>query len=111
MAYEFGLKESLEVAIQGITGAQIEKVGVRTLQNISGEIEKLVGYVPEAFNRGDTAIGEFVKTDKKYFGVLRGGGEVAQLSEQLMGAQIIYKTIKREMKNALKNGVILIQEL
>lgn len=106
MAYEFGLKDALEIAVKGITGAQIEKVGVQTLTNLSSEIEKLVGFVPEAFKRGDTAVGEFVKTDKKYFGFIRGGGEVAQLSEQIMGAQIMYKTVKREMRNALKNGVI-----
>lgn len=106
MAYEFGLKDALEIAVKGITGAQIEKAGVQTLTNLSSEIEKLVGFVPQAFKRGDTAIGEFVKTDKKYLGFIRGGGEVAQLSEQIMGAQIMYKTVKREMRNALKNGVI-----
>lgn len=106
MAYEFGLTNAVETAAKSIAGSQVESLGVSTLKNLSSEIEKLVGYVPEAFKRGDTPIGEFVNTSKKYFGVFRGGGEVAQLSEQLMGAQIMLKTVQRELKNAMKSGVI-----
>lgn len=106
MAYEFGLTNALEMATKAISGSQVESLGVSTLKNMSGEIEKLVGYVPEAFKRGDTAIGEFVAKDKRYFGVFRGGGEVSQLGEQLMGAQIMLKTAQRELKNAMKSGVI-----
>ena len=106
MAYEFGLTNALEMATKAITGSQVESLGVSSLKNMSSEIEKLVGYVPEAFKRGDTAIGEFVSKDKKYFGVFRGGGEVGQLAEQLMGAQIMLKTVQRELKNAMKSGVI-----
>lgn len=106
MAYEFGLTNALEMSAKAITGSQVESLGVSTLKNMSTEIEKLVGYVPEAFKRGDTAIGEFVAKDKKYFGTFRGGGEVGQLAEQLMGAQIMLKTVQRELKNAMKSGVI-----
>ncbi len=106
MAYEFGIKDSLEMATKSITGAQIESVGQSLLLKMKDEIKALTGYVPEAFNSGPSPIGEFVKGSKKILGVVRGGGEVAQLSEQLMGAQIMLKTIKREMRNALKGGAI-----
>lgn len=106
LAYEFGWGNAAEIALKSITGAQIETAGRNALTRMSDEIASIVGYVPEAFNRGNTPISEFVTKDKKYFGLIRKGGDVATLSEQLMGAQIMLKTVQREMKNALKSGVI-----
>lgn len=106
MAYEFGLKNSVEMAVKSITGSQVEKLGVDMLTNMAGEMERLVGYIPGAFQRGDTAIGEFVSASKRYFGKFRGGGEVAAMSEQIMSAQIMLKTVQRELKNAIQYGAI-----
>jgi len=106
MGYELGLADALEVAGKAIQGSQIESTGVKLLQTNVAEIEKLVGMIPGAALRGDTPVGEFVDVSKKFFGVIRGGGEVAQLSEQIMGSEIVLRTIKRELRNALKYGAI-----
>lgn len=104
MGYE-GL-EIAEIAGKAIVGSQIEKIGVRLLENTTAEINKILGYVPPAALRGDTPVGEFVDASKKILGVIRSGSEVAQLSEQIMSSQIMLKTIKREVSNAIKYGAI-----
>ncbi len=106
VAYEFGFLESARTAGRAILGSQVEKIGQDYLVKMQDEIQSLIGYVPEVFKFGATPIGEFVKTDKKILGLVRGGGEVARLSEQIMGAQIMLKTIKREIANALKHVAI-----
>jgi len=106
MGYELGFADAVEVASKAISGSQVEKLGVDMLEKTTSEIERLVGFIPGAAMRGDTPIGQFVNTTKKYLGIIRGGGEVAQLSEQIMGAEIVLKTIKRELRNSLKYGAI-----
>ncbi len=103
MAYE-GL-DALSDSAKAIVGSQIEPIGVNALRKMSAEVENLLGYVPEGFSRGGTAAGDFANADRKiFFGLFRGGGQVAELSEQLMSAQVMLKTIKREMNNVIKNG-------
>lgn len=106
MAYEFGARNALEMATTAMAGSQIESIGTKALSGMHDEIAKLIGYVPEAFKRSMTPIGEFVGKDQKILGLVRGGGEVAALSEQLMGGQIMLKTVQREMSNFLKYGGI-----
>lgn len=106
MMYEFGLSNALEISAKSIVGSQVEKIGLKALAGYETEIKNLIGAVPESFYRGQHAISDFVKSDKVFFGLVRGGGAVATMSERLMGAQIMLKTIQREMKNFVLHGGI-----